>query len=156
MTCPYCNHTFPLTWARYYKEKWGRHTCPRCSKTGRLKFRPLASIIEIIVGLACALPGGLALQYWLGGLWPLLGLIPMLCVILPLDRRIDEKHREFVAIEGEAPTDTAFCAECQQVFNVHDMIAHNGLHVCARCKPIFLQKLAEGAKLGSGPGRGKT
>jgi uncharacterized paraquat-inducible protein A len=60
------------------------------------------------------------------------------------------------AIEGQTPTDTAYCAECQQVFNVQDMIAHQGLHVCARCKPIFLQKLAEGAKLGSGPGRGKT
>jgi hypothetical protein len=38
----------------------------------------------------------------------------------------------------------AVCAECGGAFNVHNMIAHNGLHVCARCKPIFLQKLAEG------------
>jgi hypothetical protein len=27
------------------------------------------------------------------------------------------------------------------------MIVHKGVYVCARCKPIFLQKLVEGAKI---------
>jgi|SRR3954468_935546 hypothetical protein len=39
----------------------------------------------------------------------------------------------------------AACAECHGIFNVQSMVAINGLHVCARCKPILLQKLAEGA-----------
>ncbi len=32
-----------------------------------------------------------------------------------------------------------------RVSDSQNMIAHGGDHVCARCKPILLQKLAEGA-----------
>jgi uncharacterized RDD family membrane protein YckC len=41
----------------------------------------------------------------------------------------------------------AVCAECGRIFNVQDMIPYGGIHVCAGCKPVFMQKLAEGAKL---------
>lgn len=46
--------------------------------------------------------------------------------------------------------DQAACAECRGVFNVQDMIAYGTMHVCATCKPTFVQKLAEGAKLHTG------
>lgn len=39
----------------------------------------------------------------------------------------------------------AVCAECKGTFEIQNMVAHGRFHVCARCKPIFLQKLAEGA-----------
>ena len=42
-------------------------------------------------------------------------------------------------------TDHAICSECRGVFSVRDMIAHNGVNVCASCKPLYLQKLTEGA-----------
>jgi uncharacterized RDD family membrane protein YckC len=42
------------------------------------------------------------------------------------------------------------CAECNGVFNLQDMIRHGNLYVCAKCKPVFMQKLAEGARLGAG------
>jgi uncharacterized RDD family membrane protein YckC len=44
----------------------------------------------------------------------------------------------------------AVCAECNGVFNVQDMIRHGNMYVCANCKPIFMQKLAEGARLNTG------
>jgi uncharacterized RDD family membrane protein YckC len=44
----------------------------------------------------------------------------------------------------------AVCAECGGVFSVQDTIAYGNARVCARCKPIFIQKLAEGAKLNTG------
>jgi uncharacterized RDD family membrane protein YckC len=44
----------------------------------------------------------------------------------------------------------AVCAECNGVFNIQDMIRHGNIHVCANCKPIFMQKLAEGARLNTG------
>lgn len=44
----------------------------------------------------------------------------------------------------------AVCAECGGGFNKDDMIPHGSVHICARCKPVFLQKLAEGAKLNTG------
>lgn len=36
------------------------------------------------------------------------------------------------------------CAECHQSFPPEEVIQLNGLHVCARCKPVFVQKLREG------------
>jgi uncharacterized RDD family membrane protein YckC/DNA-directed RNA polymerase subunit RPC12/RpoP len=44
----------------------------------------------------------------------------------------------------------AICAECGKPFRVGDMIRHGAAYVCATCKPIFMQKLAEGATISSG------
>src|SRR5688572_2555855 len=58
------------------------------------------------------------------------------------------------APSGAAPGDTtheAVCTECGKIFHMEDMIRHSGSYVCANCKPVFMQKLKEGAKL-SGAG----
>ena len=39
----------------------------------------------------------------------------------------------------------ARCAECGQVFPADDVVRLGGVDVCAGCKPLFLQKLREGA-----------
>jgi len=44
----------------------------------------------------------------------------------------------------------AVCAECGNMFAIQDMIRHGGVYICANCKPVFMQKLAEGAKLNTG------
>jgi uncharacterized RDD family membrane protein YckC len=49
-----------------------------------------------------------------------------------------------------ATANEAVCAECGGIFNIQDMIPYSGVYVCARCKPIFMQKLAEGAKINTG------
>ncbi len=41
----------------------------------------------------------------------------------------------------------AVCAECKQLFAIQDMIRHGTAYVCAGCKPVFLQKLAAGARI---------
>jgi uncharacterized RDD family membrane protein YckC len=52
---------------------------------------------------------------------------------------------------AEGSTDTpiqsseAVCAECGKVFPADEMIRHGNARICASCKPIFMQKLAEGA-----------
>ena len=80
-------------------------------------------------------------------------MIPGLFVLIPLDRMFDDRFKQLRAIAAEAPSDIAPCVECNRVFDVHNMIAHNGLYVCARCKPVFLQKLAEGALIAPAPNR---
>jgi hypothetical protein len=40
------------------------------------------------------------------------------------------------------------CAECGEVFARENLIHLQGVYVCSRCKPVFLQKLAEGAAVG--------
>lgn len=45
----------------------------------------------------------------------------------------------------------AVCAECGKIVPLDETIQHRNLRVCATCKPLFLQKLAEGAKLTVSP-----
>ncbi|PYI82548.1 MAG: RDD family protein [Verrucomicrobia bacterium] len=49
------------------------------------------------------------------------------------------------AIPGGAE---AACVECGKVFPTSEMIQYGDTRVCANCKPIFVQKLAEGARVG--------
>lgn len=42
----------------------------------------------------------------------------------------------------------AVCAECGRIFDKNNMIHVGDLYVCATCKPVVMQKLAEGAKIG--------
>ncbi len=39
----------------------------------------------------------------------------------------------------------AVCAECGKMFPVSEMIRHGAAYICAGCKPVFMQKLSEGA-----------
>jgi uncharacterized RDD family membrane protein YckC len=54
-----------------------------------------------------------------------------------------------IASDGATAVQAA-CAECGSLFNIQDTIAYGNVRVCANCKPVFIQKLAEGAKLNTG------
>src|ERR1051326_1442695 len=49
---------------------------------------------------------------------------------------------------AEATSPGVVCAECGKVFPTDQMIRYGNAHVCANCKPVFMQKLAEGAAIG--------
>src|SRR5437867_8695395 len=55
-------------------------------------------------------------------------------------------------VPGQAPvagaTNEAVCAECGKLFPIDSTIQYGNVRVCAGCKPVFMQKLAEGAKIG--------
>ncbi len=55
---------------------------------------------------------------------------------------------DFSATPGT--TTEAVCAECNGIFPIQDMVQFGNARVCARCKPIFMQKLAEGANVNVG------
>src|SRR5215510_9496180 len=42
------------------------------------------------------------------------------------------------------------CAECGGVFAVENTIHYGNVDVCSGCKPVFMQKLAEGASVKTG------
>jgi uncharacterized RDD family membrane protein YckC len=42
------------------------------------------------------------------------------------------------------------CRECGQKLPAEEMIQHGSAWVCAKCKPVFLQKLQEGVSVASG------
>lgn len=52
------------------------------------------------------------------------------------------------AASGE--TAEAVCAECLKIFPVDEMIRHGNVCICANCKPVFMQKLSEGAQIQTG------
>ncbi len=53
----------------------------------------------------------------------------------------DDPQRDSVAPAG------VVCAECGQSFAEDDVINYKGHNICASCKPLFIQKLKEGARL---------
>ena len=48
------------------------------------------------------------------------------------------------AVPG-SPGDTARCAECGKIFSTNDMVHYGNSWVCAACKPVFFQRVTEGA-----------
>ena len=46
---------------------------------------------------------------------------------------------------GLAAGDTGRCAECGQTVSRNDLLRYENSWICARCKPIFFQRLREGA-----------
>ena len=55
-----------------------------------------------------------------------------------------------VAQASGAARPQAVCAECGRLFPVEETIQYGTTRVCAGCKPIFMQKLAEGARVEGG------
>jgi uncharacterized RDD family membrane protein YckC len=59
-----------------------------------------------------------------------------------------------MAAPAPAPAAPAFdanevvCAECNRIFPKDETIPFGTVRVCAGCKPVFMQKLAEGATIG--------
>ena len=55
-------------------------------------------------------------------------------------------------ISPDAAPAEAVCAECGKLFPAEDLISLNRTRVCAQCKPVFLQRMAEGASTPGGQG----
>ena len=56
----------------------------------------------------------------------------------------------FPAAAPGGETVEAVCTECGGIFPKENMIRYGEAHVCAGCKPAFVQKLAEGAAIHTG------
>jgi len=54
---------------------------------------------------------------------------------------------QFSSSVSENTNPTAVCAECGNTFSEGDLIRHGNVFICANCKPVFMQKLAEGARI---------
>jgi hypothetical protein len=102
MTCPHCSQNFPLTWSRYARSLFGRHTCPYCGK--RSTFRgtfPYIALLFLAWGMffavaiairSAAFPGHARERpslLWFAAVIALGNL-----VILPLDRFYDARFRK--------------------------------------------------------------
>jgi hypothetical protein len=101
MTCPHCNHEFPLTWGRYLASPLGRHTCPACKKPSRLK----VSILSVSLLIPAVFIGGIPLEFlfrkWFGGQSWIAGFIlGAFIVAIPADKWIDAKFKRLKKIDS--------------------------------------------------------
>ena len=83
-------------------------------------------------------------------LYLILGLIPganMIAALWLASQTDASVKAELEDLRRRLPEgDQARCVECGRTFSIEQMIAHGNYRVCARCKPVFLQKLAEGTR----------
>jgi uncharacterized RDD family membrane protein YckC len=49
---------------------------------------------------------------------------------------------------GSHGVEEVVCDECHGIFNKQDTVTIGGVRVCANCKPVLMQKMAEGAHVG--------
>ena len=59
-------------------------------------------------------------------------------------KRVDQKVTVAMEVKS-AGGNTAPCVECGQVFSTDDLLRYENSWVCAKCKPIFFQRVKEGA-----------
>jgi uncharacterized RDD family membrane protein YckC len=52
--------------------------------------------------------------------------------------------------EATDKTTEAVCNECGKNFPIDEMIPHGNARICSDCKPVFMQKLSEGAQIKTG------
>ena|SRR5436190_11446752 len=148
MRCPECGHEFELTSARYFKLVRQKFACPGCSRRLVCEANPVVVSIGAFIATILMLLGIAAANLWLPGLWCLIGVLPTVIFFFPAGLILDRKWGKLRSVGELKAADIANCVECKAEFNVQELIAHNGLYYCATCKPILLQKLAEGLTIG--------
>ena len=93
LTCPYCEHRFPLTWKRYVLAPTGVHLCPACGKRGKLRLT--AAYLLALVVTDIALQGGGALAGYLLAHIPglVVGLALAFAISFAFDKHYDQRLR---------------------------------------------------------------
>lgn len=152
--CPYCHQQMRLTWTRYFAEPGLNHRCDHCSKVSRVDgaLSPKIWMLRTLGTLVGGVPVGI-LGYQYGSSLGLVGfVVGALATGLPIDKYIDGRYRQLTATNEEKQSrDATTCVQCGGQFRIEEMVAIGNYHVCARCKPVFLQKLAEGSPIGPPP-----
>jgi uncharacterized membrane protein len=105
MKCPYCNHTFALTWKEYFREVWGHHNCVACKRRFKLAFSwsylAIALLVALIVGGLAAFLVAYRTHSRVGAVAA--GVVIILVVLLPLDRWLDDHWRRSAPLEPDKP-----------------------------------------------------
>ncbi|MCK5883288.1 MAG: hypothetical protein KAG61_06335 [Bacteriovoracaceae bacterium] len=96
MKCPYCEHEFKLTWKRYLKAPFGKHTCPNCNKKSKLNYtsKYFAAIVVFFLPFLIAI-------IFLHSSLVLTSVVKIIFLLLvfPMDRWAESKFKKLVPIE---------------------------------------------------------
>lgn len=99
LVCPHCQHSFDLTWARYWKSPFGKHQCPECHRKLKLKRESWSYLIPF----AASLMGGVSSAISCAFLYPdsiIIGVIIGACALaFPIDKYCDIRFSRMHPIE---------------------------------------------------------
>jgi uncharacterized RDD family membrane protein YckC len=73
--------------------------------------------------------------------------------VVKLELKSSETSPEIAApplMSAAVNANEAACNECGRVFPIDEMIQHGNARICVNCKPVFMQKLSEGAHIKTG------
>jgi hypothetical protein len=144
MNCPHCDREFELTYARYWLLTRRKFACPHCSKRSVFDPKPLTTAIVVGSTAVFSFAGLGIARHWLRGPECLVGVLPVLLAGVPIAKFAEQKWARLRPVADPDTAGTATCTECKSEAPAQEMIMHNSMYYCAACKPIFLQKLAEG------------
>lgn len=107
MKCPSCSFEFPLTWERYLRAPFGKHTCPSCKKKAKLLYTRKYILCSLVPLGAFSFGLTLFFFYLFGG-QSYTGLLiagGLACIVafvvwLPVDRYCDENMRSLRQIDS--------------------------------------------------------
>jgi len=116
LICPFCKHQFPLTWRRYWKGTFGRHVCPSCGRSSKLRtgllywalyvplltITPFAALSFVLVVYRLVVPRHFEedVTWFLGSPWLVATLITLWAFLFPIDRMIDARFRKLHVPKG--------------------------------------------------------
>lgn len=104
----------------------------------------ISCVALLVPGLEAA--GYLLIGMILGAFFRDIGRYRAIVRVWPVYREIINWQRVSELLDPSEKHDVR-CVQCGANFNIEEMISVGEHHVCARCKPVFLQKLAEGSPI---------
>jgi len=110
LICPFCKHQFPLTWRRYWKNLSGRHVCPSCGQSSKIRggfpywalYLPLVSISPFAAIVFALAVYGFAVPkqhfdedvtWFFASPWLVATLVALWALLFPIDRALDVRLR---------------------------------------------------------------
>lgn len=95
MKCPHCDKEVALTWKRYWTAPMGKHVCPECGESFRLKHSLIyyTTIFSVAASLGLIFP--LFRRLWDTTLVQagIVYLIICTVILIPIDRWVDSRWR---------------------------------------------------------------
>ena len=103
MKCPSCNHAYRLTWAEYFKEPRGHHTCPECHERFRLRYSVRYLVLTTLGCVVGAIPPAELASLHVGTLLSTVfgAITGALITGLPIDKMLDDRFRAAVVTRKE-------------------------------------------------------
>ncbi|MGB5959511.1 MAG: hypothetical protein WBG73_02535 [Coleofasciculaceae cyanobacterium] len=97
LVCPHCQHSFPLTWRRYWSAPLGNYCCPQCKRLSHLKANSVWILPLQIMGiiLVLGIPSFFLIyifhDLFTGVVFLLIGILG---ITIPLDKWIDGHFKQ--------------------------------------------------------------